>query len=179
LSATLAERPIGVGIIGMGFMGSTHAAAYADAAHDGYSCKIVAVADGNPQRMTGAPWTRGNLPASKEEQTLFDPKGVRTYTDPAALLADPAVDLVSICTHTDTHVALALAALQSGKHVLLEKPVALTAALQRLLSDSSLRTTFGARSRKHAVETFDERQIIQQYLAPYEAAWSHQDSTVS
>lgn len=45
-----------------------------------------------------------------------------------ALLADPGVDAVSICTYTDSHVPLALEALQHGKHVLVEKPVSLRSA---------------------------------------------------
>lgn len=45
-----------------------------------------------------------------------------------ALLADPEIEAVSICTYTDTHVPLALEALRWGKHVLVEKPVSLRSA---------------------------------------------------
>src|SRR5207249_1135453 len=40
---------------------------------------------------------------------------------------DESIDLISICTRTDTHVDLAIRALRAGKHVLVEKPVALHA----------------------------------------------------
>lgn len=135
----MADRTIGVGILGMGFMGSTHAAAYRDAARDGYPCRVVAVADGNAERLTGAPWTRGNIKSSEGAEALFDPRVVRTSSDPASILADPEVDLVSICTHTHTHIDLATAALRAGKHVLVEKPVALRAADVRLLADEAAR----------------------------------------
>jgi predicted dehydrogenase len=49
-------------------------------------------------------------------------------TDPAAVFADPQVNLVYITTHTASHKQLCLAAIQSQKHLLIEKPVALTAA---------------------------------------------------
>ncbi len=55
--------------------------------------------------------------------------GVRkTYTDYRALLADPDVDAVSVVTMWDQHAAPTLAALEAGKHVFLEKPMASTNA---------------------------------------------------
>ena len=68
---------------------------------------------------------------------LFDPSIVRGHTTPAALLADPAVGLVSICTYTDTHVDLALAALAAGKHVLVEKPLSLRSSEVRRLAEDA------------------------------------------
>ena len=50
------------------------------------------------------------------------------YTDYRQLLADPDIDVLSIVTHVDDHHQIALDALQSGKHVLLEKPMAATVA---------------------------------------------------
>jgi UDP-N-acetyl-2-amino-2-deoxyglucuronate dehydrogenase len=44
-------------------------------------------------------------------------------TDHQAALADPEIDAVSICTPSGTHADLAVAALQSGKHVMVEKPI--------------------------------------------------------
>jgi predicted dehydrogenase len=53
---------------------------------------------------------------------------VRNYSDSQALLADPAIDAVLVLTHTDSHIDLATRALQAGKHILVEKPVANHAA---------------------------------------------------
>ena len=115
---------IGVGIIGMGFMGATHIKAYQAAAADGFACRLIAISDPSPDRRTGLPPGGGNIGAPIQDR-LFDPAKIHTYERPAQLLANPSVALVSICTPTDTHVDLAIAALQAGKHVLLEKPVAL------------------------------------------------------
>jgi predicted dehydrogenase len=49
---------------------------------------------------------------------------IHVTTDPALALADPGVDAVIVATPTTTHYGLALAALQAGKHVLVEKPIA-------------------------------------------------------
>jgi len=57
-----------------------------------------------------------------------DYPGVRSYPSVAALLADPAVELVVVNTPSNTHAELAAQALRAGKHVLLEKPVATSVA---------------------------------------------------
>ena len=42
------------------------------------------------------------------------------------LCATPRIDAVYICTHHDSHAPLAIAAARAGKHMLIEKPLALT-----------------------------------------------------
>jgi myo-inositol 2-dehydrogenase/D-chiro-inositol 1-dehydrogenase len=54
--------------------------------------------------------------------------GVAVYRDLAALLGDRSVDLVDIVVPNHLHAAMAVAALDAGKHVLLEKPMATTMA---------------------------------------------------
>src|SRR5262249_22988508 len=78
----------------------------------------------------------GNIGAPIQER-LFDPAATATCQRHEDLLANPAVQLVSICTPTDTHVDLAIAALRAGKHVLLEKPVALVAKDAARLADTA------------------------------------------
>lgn len=113
---------LGVGIIGMGFMGRTHLAAYERAAGDGHPCEVVAVCDADADRRAGRAGEGGNF--DTHGKPLFDASRVRGYAEVEALFADERVHAVSICTPTDTHVDLALRALAAGKHVLVEKPVA-------------------------------------------------------
>ncbi len=54
--------------------------------------------------------------------------GARAYEDYAAMLADDAIDVICICTPSGHHAENAIAALRAGKHVVLEKPMALNAA---------------------------------------------------
>ncbi len=129
--------PIGVGVIGLGFMGRTHVAAYQSAAAAGYPCRLVAVCDPSHDRLTGQSGEAGNLATGADRGRLFDPTLVHAYADPERLLADSAVHLVSICTYTETHVDLALRALAAGKHVLVEKPVALRSPDVRRLADGA------------------------------------------
>lgn len=119
-------KEVGVGVIGLGFMGRTHVACYRDAAAAGLPCRLVAVADEDESRRSGRGDGAGNLSTGAQEERIFDPATVRGFADWRALLADPAVSLVSICTPTPTHVELAIAAIEAGKHVLIEKPLAIT-----------------------------------------------------
>lgn len=127
MSFTPHRGPVRIGVIGLGFMGRTHVAAIEAARRSGLDCRLVAVCDGDERRRRGEVVDGGNLTTESPER-LFDAAAVRGHADPAALLADPDVDLVHICTWTDTHVELALAALAARKHVIVEKPVALSSA---------------------------------------------------
>ncbi len=124
-STAPSARTIGIGIIGMGFMGRTHLASFAAAQAAGLPCRLVAVADRDEQRRSGQAAAAGNL-VTTGAGGADALRGVRGYADHHELLADPSVHAVSICTPTDLHVPVALAALAAGKHVLIEKPVALT-----------------------------------------------------
>src|SRR5205823_5904358 len=54
--------------------------------------------------------------------------GIKKYADLANMLDDPDIDLIDICTVTDQHAPIAIAALKAGKHVLVEKAIALSPA---------------------------------------------------
>lgn len=130
-----ARESIGIGVIGLGFMGQTHVRAYQSAAADGFGCRLVAVCDPEPDRRAGKTAAAGNIGRDGGEgKQLFDPRLVNGYATPEELLADPAVQLVSICTYTETHVDLAIASLAAGKHVLVEKPISLRSGEVRKLA---------------------------------------------
>ncbi len=134
--------PIGVGVVGLGFMGRTHVGAYRRAHAAGFANRLVAVCDRDPERRAGRVGSEGNIATAETAgERLFDPAEVQAYEEPEALFRDPGVDLVSICTHTETHVDLAIAALAAGKHVLVEKPVALTSAAAERLAHAARDST--------------------------------------
>jgi predicted dehydrogenase len=118
-----------VGIIGLGFMGQTHLKSYSQVP----GAKVVALADADAKRASGdfsGGW--GNLGDAKTASPI-DPKTLFSTTDFHALISHPDVDVVDICTPTPSHVELVEAALAAGKHVIVEKPLARTAAdAQRL-----------------------------------------------
>lgn len=123
---------VGVGILGFGFMGRTHLAAYRAAAAAGLPNRVLAVCDpaltrarAKGGRDSARAVERGNLESARGPASELD--GIELVNSPAALFADERIELVSVCTPTDSHVPLARAALLAGKHVLVEKPVALDA----------------------------------------------------
>jgi 1,5-anhydro-D-fructose reductase (1,5-anhydro-D-mannitol-forming) len=123
---------VNIGIIGFGFMGRTHARAYINAARDGYPCALVKIADHALQSLDDADTSAGNLETGDE---ALDLQSVALCASADEIINDPGIDLLSICTHTDTHVDLAIRALSAGKHVLVEKPIAIDPADVQRLAD--------------------------------------------
>ncbi len=62
--------------------------------------------------------------------------GIAFAETPDALLADPAVDIVCLCTPSGDHLAPALACAKAGKHVVVEKPLEVTLARCDALTDA-------------------------------------------
>jgi len=109
-------KTIGIGLIGWGFMGKTHTHALRSIAlfypDIDFQVKLVHVCSRRLEKAKEA-----------AEQV-----GYLRYTDDyRVLLADPEVDVVSICTPNDQHEEMAIAALKAGKHVYIDKPLAVTA----------------------------------------------------
>lgn len=77
----------------------------------------------------------GNLGSQKDLK--LDMKKVRAYSDYAAMLADPDIHIIDICSPTWAHHDQATSALASGVHVLLEKPVARTTKEARRIVEAS------------------------------------------
>ncbi len=126
---------VGVAVVGMGFMGRTHASAVVSAAASGVACRLVAVADRDAARLTGR-GAGGNLDAGAAADA-WRAHGPAVESEIERVLDNPAVDVVVIATHTDSHVDLARRCMRAGKHVLIEKPVALTAGEVRRVAEAA------------------------------------------
>ena len=109
-----------IGIVGIGFMGWIHYLATKRL----QGAQLAAVCSRDPKKRAGD-WRgiRGNFGPPGEMVNLG---GVKTYDRLEAMLADPDIDLIDVCSPTDQHPAAAVAALLAGKHVLVEKAIALT-----------------------------------------------------
>lgn len=99
------EKKVRVGLIGLGSISFAHEAGYAEM---GDTCEIIAMCDINKEEV--------NNRIGMYERV----KGYTHYQD---LLADPQVDIVDIIVPHALHYEIAKAALEKGKHVLVEKPI--------------------------------------------------------
>jgi len=118
------SKPIRVGIIGLGTMGSTHLAVYRQL--DG--AEVVAIANRDGRSGPAGGNIAGQGGGSAEDLD------VEWFADGLELIASTEVDLIDICTPTPTHFALATAAIDAGRHVLIEKPVDLRSERVRELA---------------------------------------------
>ena len=126
----MASETIGVGVVGLGFMGTTHLRQYSKLPH----VRIVAVCDAVRIPDSGKlSQVAGNL--GGDEPLHLDWSAIRATRRFEDLLVDPEVELVDLCVPTPLHADMAIAALEAGKHVVCEKPLARTAALAHRIAD--------------------------------------------
>jgi len=98
-------RRLRTGVIGVGTFGSLHARIYAELE----STDLVAVADIQAEKV----------------QRFVSQYGARGYIDYSELLEKEDLDIVSVCTSDELHLKPVLASAKAGKHILVEKPLAM------------------------------------------------------
>jgi len=105
------SRKLTAGVIGLGSMGTSHARVYSEI--DGV--ELAAVADVSPERLLGHGDAHG-------------------YEDYRQMLAEESLDIVSVCVPTLLHQEVAMAAIERGVALLVEKPLAATIEEGRALA---------------------------------------------
>lgn len=134
-----------VAIVGFGFMGGMHAQIY----HALPGVELVAVAD-----LFVEP-TKAKLDSLGSKASV--------YPDLATLLNAIDVDVVDICSPTDQHEALAIMAAEAGKHLFIEKPLALTmegcAQIEAAVNQAGVFAQVG-----HCIRFWPEYQALEKYI---------------
>ena len=128
-------RLIKIGIIGCGGIANgKHMPSLKKVA----DCEMVAFCDIIPER-------------AKEAAEKFGTPDAKVYTDYKELLKDPAIEVVHVCTPNRSHSFITVDALEAGKHVMCEKPMAINSAEAKKMLDAAKRTgkklTIGYQSR--------------------------------
>jgi predicted dehydrogenase len=139
------QKPrLGVGMVGYAFMGAAHSQAWRTAPHffDLPYAVDMAVLGGR---------------SADAAQAAAERLGWRSVeTDWRTLVARDDVDLVDVCTPGDSHAEIAVAALEAGKHVLCEKPLANT------VEEAEVMTAAAARAAERDVRSmvgFNYRRV--------------------
>jgi len=105
-----------VGIVGAGSIGRMHIRAFKD-----LGARVVAISSRRAEQASLV---------AREESCAFT-------TDPEELVRRPDIELVTITTSSGSHARLALAAIAAGKHVVIEKPMAMNAADARHIVEAA------------------------------------------
>ena len=124
------HRPIRIGLIGAGQRGQQHLETYQHVP----GAEIVAIADINEDLA---------------QRVAVQYKIPIVYTDYSDLLQRDDLDAVDICLHNNLHRPVAVAAMEAGKHVYCEKPMAGSYADARIMYD-----TAQALGRKLSIQLF-------------------------
>ncbi len=97
-----------VGIIGYGWVATAH----------------IAAINANPRAQVTAVYSSRPLDDAEVSAQAGSP--VKTYTDLSSMLSDKSLDAVSICSYPYQHQEHAVAVAEAGKHIIIEKPLALS-----------------------------------------------------
>ncbi|AQP54188.1 oxidoreductase [Vagococcus penaei] len=81
-----------------------------------------------------------DLERAKIAKEKFGTSEAKTYEDYQELLSDNTIDLIHVCTPNSSHAAISIAGLESGKHVMCEKPMAKTSIEAKAMVDAAKRT---------------------------------------
>ena len=128
-------QKLDVAVAGYAFMGRVHSAGWAQAA------KFFDL--GVPVNVTTV--VGRNRAAAQEFADRFGIPNV--VTDWREAVADPSIDVVDVCTPGDSHVDIAIGALEAGKHVICEKPLANTVeGAERMVAAAEAAKARGVRS---------------------------------
>lgn len=131
----MTSRRIGVGIVGMGNIGTMHARALRDLDE-----RAALVAYSGAHRAS--------------EETLAGWPAV--HVSPEEVIGSAEVDVVAICSPSGSHAALALAALEAGRHVVVEKPLAVRV-------EDAVRIADTARERGLTVSMISQRRFEREH----------------
>jgi len=147
-----------VAVAGLGFMGRTHIRAWYNVA----GAEVTAIVSGSGRKLSGdLSGTGGNLITGNDR---FNSQHLKHYSTLAAALADPEIDALDLCLPTHLHAEAGQAALRSGKHVFLEKPLARTSSEAHALAAQaqvSGRTLMAG----HVLRFFPELQELARQLS--------------
>ena len=120
-----------VAVIGLGFMGATHVKAIQDSSE----VELAAIVSSDPAKLAGdLSGIHGNLGGPAGQMDFSRVKKLSTYAD---ALADREIEAVDICLPTYLHASAAMQAVQAGKHVLVEKPMAMDGESAQAVIDAA------------------------------------------
>lgn len=138
--------PLDIALVGFGFMGSMHAQIYAQLS----GARLAGVADPRTAR------TRAKLKEISLDIPVYE-------SLPQLLSAQPEIRMVDLCTPLDTHEGDALIAIESGRHLFCEKPLAPTlSAADRMIA--AVRKAGVMAQVGHCIRFWPEYQALRKYI---------------